>query len=140
MKLVFAFMALFFGQAFACSCEEWGSAREMLSTSDMAYVGTFVGSRAGGVSPDSEQPLRLNNFRVEQAFKPRRIGPKASVRAEIGDGANCGADFTRGKKYLIFAYRHEGKLYTDSCSYSPVTNTRKMRALLKALTIASQGL
>lgn len=136
MKLLIALTSLFSASVYACSCAQWGTARELLSEYNVAYVGTLVGSRDGGISPDGD-PVRLNSFNVIKAFKPRTLRKKFSVRSQQGDGANCGTMFTRSTPYLIFGYTYRGKTYTDLCSYRAIDSSREMRTLLRDLARAS---
>ena len=136
MKLMITLLTQFSASAYACSCSQWGTARQLLSEYDVAYVGTLAGSRDGGISPDGD-PVRLNTFKVLKAFKPRTLRKKFSLRSQQGDGGNCGTMFTRNTSYLVFGYTYRGRTYTDLCSYRAIDNSREMRTLLRDLDRAS---
>jgi len=137
MKSLALALVLFAGNALACSCADWGTAREMLRTADAAFLGNLAAARVGETSPDSGEPLMVTTFPTIKAFKPLNAR-KFVVRSEKGDGGNCGTDFQRGIVYLVFAYKHEGKLYTDACSISSGPEDREMRAFLIDLERASR--
>jgi hypothetical protein len=132
-----AFLVLFAGNALACSCSDWGTAREMLADADAAFLGNVASARVGEISRDSGEPLMVTTFRTIKAYKPLNAR-KFIVRSEKGDGGNCGTDFQRGVIYLVFAYKSGGKLYTDSCSISQGPVDREMRAFLLDLERASR--
>ena len=137
MKLLVVALSLFIGSAYACSCGEWGSAREMLSTAKTAFVGTVASSRLGEISSDSGDLLTLTNFSIVRSFKPRALR-KMTTRSEVGDGANCGTSFVVGQSYLVFGYAFEGKIYTDLCSFQPMTGARSQINFLRDLDRASR--
>ncbi len=117
MKAVAALLfALCSFQAFACSCEEITpeNVRESLRQADAVFLGTpTTDSRT--IRRDEYSETVTTTFRVHKSFKnaPRRI----RLRSERSDGANCGVDFKRGEgKFIVFAYRDEGRLTTDGCS------------------------
>ena len=138
MKLLVVALSLFIGNAFACSCSEWGTPREMLSDAKVAFVGMVASARAAEMSPDSGELLTLTNFRVTQSFKPRGLR-KAQTRSEVGDGGNCGTQFQVGQSYLVFGYAHEGKVYTDDCSIQLITGERSQNVYLRGLERASRS-
>lgn len=137
MKLLVVALSLFIGNAYACSCGEWGTAREMLSGSKAAFVGTVASARLGEMSPDSGNRLTLTNFVITNSFKPRGLR-KATTRSEVGDGGNCGTNFQVGQSYLIFAYEYEGKIYTDDCSLQMIDGSRSQNVFIRSLERASR--
>ena len=137
MKLLVVALSLFISSAYACSCGEWGSAREMLSGSKAAFVGTVVATSLGEISPDSGEPLALTKFLITTSFKPRGRR-SAMTRSEVGDGGNCGTNFAVGESYLLFAYEFEGKIYTDLCSIQPINGSRTQNIFLRDLYRASR--
>lgn len=138
MKLLVVALSMFVGSAFACSCAEWGTAREMLSGARTAFVGTVVSARPGELSSDSGERLTITNFRIVRSFKPRGLR-KATTRSEVGDGGNCGTQFRVGQSYLVFGYAYEGKVYTDDCSLQPITGERSQNNFLRSLELTSRS-
>ena len=137
MKLLVVALSLFISSAYACSCGEWGSAREMLSGSKAAFVGTVAATSLGEISPDTGERLALTKFLITKSFKPRGLR-KATTRSEVGDGGNCGTQFQVGQSYLVFGYAHEGKVYTDDCSIQLITGERSQNVYLRGLERASR--
>jgi hypothetical protein len=138
MKVFALVLSLFTGSAFACSCSEWGTARQMLRDYDVAFVGSYISSVIGGTTPDGD-PMVTTNMAVLKGFKGT-TSSKIVVRSTPGDGANCGTNFITGQKYLVFSYKYRGRNYTDGCSYDVMQNTREQRSFLRALEIASRSL
>ena len=138
MKALILLVSLFLGNAYACSCAEWGTAAEILKEVDVAFVGTYV---KGVIIPtDAQEANRKTTFKVNRAFKPRPMRTnKSIVRSTRGDGANCGTYFGRGGRYLILGYKDaSGNIYTDDCSTRVVRNTPEMIALLLEFEAASK--
>ena len=136
MKTLVVVLSLFIGNALACSCGQWGTAREILADADSVFVGKLIRSRIGGISPETGSPLVASSFSVLRSYKPQGLNMK-TVLSEKGDGANCGTQFQKGVSYLILGFTVRGRTYTDFCSYKLVNNSRSMRALLAELQAAS---
>lgn len=139
MKTLVIALFVFAGNALACSCAEWGTAREVLADTNAAFLGTV--QSASNIPEDSQEANRSTTFLVKKAFKPRFLRRTFSVRSTLGDGANCGTDFRRGETYLILAYRDPatGLHYTSACDLRYMDNSREMRALIKEFTRASSS-
>ncbi len=139
MKLLVVLISLFVGNAFACSCAEWGNAREMLVSAQAAFVGMPVNARRGEINPESGESFVVTSFRVLRSFKPRSM-ERVFTHSDQGNGGNCGTNFRTGVAYLVFAYKHEGKLYTDSCSLKEVStsSSREMNRFLRELEYLSR--
>lgn len=139
MKALFLALVLISSNALACSCADFrdSSAATILAEAEYAFVGSYISAKTDGTFPDSTITQMVTTFRVKEAFKPKNMRSKIVVRSEKGDGANCGTGFKRGGKYLIFAYKNNGRIYTDGCSYDDVDGSSEIDSLILALRAAS---
>ncbi|WP_344939830.1 hypothetical protein [Actinomadura miaoliensis] len=99
-------------QACACSCAAV-SEREAFRNADVVFTGRLV---------DRVRPLRLFNgsddpvtlvFDVE-AVNKGEAARRQSVVTASSEGS-CGIDAQKGRKYLVFADRVDGRLRSDLC-------------------------
>ena len=107
----------------ACTCGG-GSPCEAYAGASVVFVGrvTQTGVKAASRSfPANAMSTTFTNggvtsaqFRVEEAF----LGVRG-VRIDIsGEGTTCDYSFTRGERYLVFAYKNSetGTFHTNICS------------------------
>ncbi|HEV3468120.1 MAG TPA: carboxypeptidase regulatory-like domain-containing protein [Pyrinomonadaceae bacterium] len=105
------------GRASGCSCAVPGPPCQEYGRASAVFVGTVVGlqtSKRGGGR--YEFAPRVFRFSVEQAFSGVE-GAEVEVATGRG-GADCGYNFRKGEKYLVYAYRgaEGGRLSTGICS------------------------
>lgn len=137
--VLIAFCAFFsLQQAHACSCSAWGNATTMLSAYNAAFVVTpLSNSLPTGIIEDG-QPMQRTLMSQLMHFKGP-VQAKINILSAHDDGANCGANFRKNSdKFLVFAYYHLGRYYTDFCSVRRVNPTdRAMNTFLHQLEAAS---
>ena len=106
-------------QVFACSCEEWGGAKEMIKYSDFAVLAVPTEDSRFSESSDGDftYTVAKTGMKIVKRYKGK-YKKFFYLTTEKGDGANCGAHF---KKYeglfLIFGgIDAKGHYVSDSCS------------------------
>jgi 5-hydroxyisourate hydrolase-like protein (transthyretin family) len=110
--------ALLAREARACSCAFGGGAvcQEYWRT-DVVFVGAVVGESKFTVEEGSyKHTMRLVRLSVEQ---PLRGIEASEVEVATGwGGGDCGYQFKRGERYVVYADRGEkdGRLYTGICT------------------------
>ncbi|NAS22209.1 hypothetical protein GT755_10995 [Herbidospora sp. NEAU-GS84] len=95
--------------AYACKCA-LTPVKERVQNSAVVFTGVATGFKAAG------SPVRQHvyTFRADHAYKGK---PKATVKVATNtESAACGVKFARGARYLVFAYKSDGRLVTGSCS------------------------
>ncbi|WP_198169538.1 hypothetical protein [Herbidospora daliensis] len=97
--------------SYACSCMPPEVPRH-LKSSALVFTGTVKTVRRPKDRWDPERPVTYS-FRVDHAYKgkPKRV---VSVGTPTQTAA-CGAEFSRGARYLVFVYKWEGRLATNMC-------------------------
>ena len=108
------------GPAVACSCAFPQSPAQHLEISDVVFKGRVLRS-SGDIS------RAATTFRVETALKGKAAG-ELTVDHTV-PGAACGLTFTPGETTLVFAYRSQGKLWTNACSRARFTEAEYRAAL-----------
>ena len=98
----------------ACSCVP-ATPRQHAKRADVVFTGRVtwitVARDDNGLLGDERVRVR---FAVGRRYKGR-IRPR--VRIHTGTTGNtCRFIFRKGKRYTVFAYRHEGRLMTNICS------------------------
>lgn len=134
LSLLSFFVLSSFESAYACSCQEWGSAAETLEKADAAFLGIPAISTEhlpGILWADAKTEFTVvRNFKGVPSKKLEVYSPW------VGDsgGANCGAGWEKDEgQYLILAYEENGKWYTSSCSYSSAEGA-KMAKFVRELS------
>lgn len=70
----------------------------------------------------SDRPIRYT-FRVLEGFGGTR--PGTAVVTSAAEGASCGYRFEQGRRYVVYASRHDGALRAGLCSLTgPVSDPR----------------
>jgi hypothetical protein len=125
-------------QAFACSCglgfhgkNDWEIAKKEAEGTEVIFEGTperlemqwgplsaregdLISTSAGDFS-DMEFPRMVITFRVSRAYKAD-LGPEVQISTGLG-GGDCGAIFSPGLSYLVFAQRRTNlALIVSMCS------------------------
>lgn len=95
--------------AIACTCLVRDRAA-LIDAADVVFVGRAVGLRA---DPAGEVPMVRGTFDVSSVYKGS-IGRRVVVRT-AADAATCGASFSAGRRYAVFAGREAAALVTDVC-------------------------
>ncbi len=115
--LALALPAFLAREARACSCAFGGPAPcQAYWTADVVFVGAVVGESKFTVEEGPYKfPRRLVRLSVEQ---PLRGVEASEVEVATGwGGGDCGYEFQRGTRYVVYANRGEkdGRLYTGIC-------------------------
>jgi 5-hydroxyisourate hydrolase-like protein (transthyretin family) len=109
--------ALLAREASACSCAGGRAPCQEYWQADAVFVGEVVGESKFTVNEGSRQHTqRLVRLAVEQ---PLRGIEAAEVEVATGwGGGDCGYQFRRGVRYVVYADRDEkgGRLYTGTCT------------------------
>lgn len=119
---------------YACSCMQWGSAKEMLMSFDAAFLAIpSEASQTIGRDEDWGEDLMETKFSVVKSFKGKKLSTVA-LRSIRDSGANCGLDFQKDDRlWLIFATKEEDGTYSaNSCTISGLYSTED-RAFLREL-------
>ena len=99
-----------------CSCVGPGTPQSAVESATAVFTGTVVSVRETTQSTEHERwPVRVVRFRVDGAWKGVNA-PEVTVLTGMG-GGDCGLDFDRGLRYLVYAYGGAGrKLSTGLCT------------------------
>lgn len=119
---------------YACSCMEWGSAKEMLLSFDAAFLAIpSEASQVIGRDEDWSEDLIETKFSIVKNFKGKKLSTVA-LRSVRDTGANCGLDFQKDDRlWLIFATKEEDGTYSaNSCTISGLYSADE-RAFLRDL-------
>jgi 5-hydroxyisourate hydrolase-like protein (transthyretin family) len=109
--------ALLAREARACSCGGSGAPCQEYWQTDAVFVGAVVGESKFVVEEAGyKHTMRLVRLAVEQ---PLRGVEAAEVEVATGwGGGDCGYEFHRGMRYVVYADRDEkdGRLFTSMCT------------------------
>lgn len=103
-------------QVAACDCARMDLA-QAIQEAEVAFVGTLVGAAevaplpAEGMGPTEPVEYKWAVERSRDALD----GAELSIFAWPDDGANCGMSFAADERWLVLAYRTEGRLETNGC-------------------------
>jgi hypothetical protein len=102
--------------AFACSCVPF-SKPQIVENAALIFTGTATSasqpfSFTRACSQSSLDPINIA-FEVETVYKGD-VARRATVETVVG-GASCGAEFTVGKRYTVFATVSSGRVETNLC-------------------------
>lgn len=114
--LVIAFFSIDPRSAFACSCMPF-SKPQLVDNAALIFTGTATGasqvfSFTRACNTSSADPITVT-FEVETVYKGD-VTRRAAVETVVG-GASCGAEFTVGKRYTVFATVSSGRVETNLC-------------------------
>jgi hypothetical protein len=104
-----AFFAAVPSDAVACSCLQWGNPREELAKAQGGFVGVYLGRKARPGSPGAA----IYRFRVERRLKGR-FGKNIEV-VSANNGAACGLEVQKGKRYGLLLRRERGRWHSSLC-------------------------
>lgn len=117
LPALFAAALSFAGPCSTCRCVvPPPTPQSALESATAVFTGTVVSIRETTVSPEPGRwrPARMVGFRVDGAWKGVSA-PKVVVLTGMG-GGDCGLDFDRGARYLVYAHAGaDGKLSTGVC-------------------------
>ncbi|HSL21171.1 MAG TPA: hypothetical protein VK886_06515 [Vicinamibacterales bacterium] len=109
----------------ACFCSASGPPCQHYWAVDVVFAGTVRAietidvEMAGGTFPQ-----RLVHFNVAAAYRNAAPGPLDVVTGQ--GGGDCGYRFEVGKRYLVYAYKREGRLLASICSRTrPIENAQE---------------
>lgn len=121
VALVLATLALIAGAsspAIACSAPLTPpTEQQFVSRADVIFEGVYLSSRdpsAGASVVSSTDPIFFT-FAADRVLKGGPINSQVVV-SSTRDGASCGATFTAGIRYRVYARNISGSLVTDSVS------------------------
>ncbi len=121
VAVVLASLALIAGEsspAIACSpLPAPPTEQQFVSRADVIFEGVYLSSRdpgAGARVVSSADPIFFT-FVADRVLKGGPINSQVVV-ASARDGASCGATFTVGVRYRVYARNVSGSLVTDSVS------------------------
>ena len=127
----------------ACTCGGTGSPCESFGSAAAVFAGTVVAMRMNERPKQTERnDVRWNprvfKFSVEQSYLGV-AGTEVEVFTGFG-GGDCGYDFQIGRRYLVYAYRHDDQLYTGICTRTrPFSSATEDLAFLGTLSSAAPG-
>ena len=110
-SVVFVFVVEFVGfgtaPAFACECKETGDASLEFVHAKAVFVGEVI-------TLDDAKPDASVTFKIERAWK----GTKGETAVVLTDnrGKGCGFIFTKGTRYLVYAFGDQNVLRATICS------------------------
>ena len=101
--------------AMACSCVGWTQA-EAFAGANAVFVGVVVGPPGAG---EPDQPFAPDPatyvFAVEDVLKGQGLDRRVEVTSSWQSSA-CGAGFTLGQRWRVYAMSEAGQLSSSSCS------------------------
>jgi hypothetical protein len=129
---------------FACSCRQIRSECQLLDA-DAIFVGKVIETvPTKHLDMDKHSsPGYSMRFTVEKSLRGK-LGKEVTVETGWG-GGDCGTPLDRGKRFLIFAVKGKGKLWTGLCSGNQLlTNDSEIETIVapvrKAITIGKGSL
>lgn len=125
MLLVF----LFSNQVHACSCTPSGPPCQSFWQTDAVFLGTVRAKTVVTAEVDNETKRTAQQmsvrFLVEDVYRGLLGGNDVEIITGIG-AADCGYNFEKGKRYLVYANEYQNKLRTSICTRtSLLTDARK---------------
>lgn len=117
LTFAFAWLGLFTIEGIACSCIGVKPPCQAYWEASAVFLGTVNDSATVAILED-RQPIqqRLVRFSLEEVFRGEQKA-EAEVLTGLG-GGDCGFAFTKGERYLVYAYHNvqTGKLQVSVCS------------------------
>jgi Carboxypeptidase regulatory-like domain/Tissue inhibitor of metalloproteinase len=103
----------------ACSCASSGPPCQSFWQADAVFSATVVSKSVttidGGIDLKRKEQQVAVKLLVEDVFRGGLGGNDIEVITGMG-GGDCGYNFEKGKKYLVYAYEHQNKLHASICS------------------------
>jgi hypothetical protein len=106
--------------ALACSCGFPGY-REAIAMAEVAFVGTVVGATEPEQPGGDINPMATVAFDVSRSRDP--MPSPFELGVTFGGGANCGFDMAIGEEWLVIASAHEGRMQTNLCNGTALTDS-----------------
>lgn len=101
----------------ACSCINLENTEDKLENAAYAFTGEVVDIQTS--ASYANQEMQEVTVKIIDYWKPSNFPEPVSLKlyATKDTGANCGYNFIKGEKYIIYAYSdaETGKMYTNSC-------------------------
>lgn len=102
-------------EADACSCVAGIPLCETFWKTPVVFAGEVLQITLDPASRNPQYPAgRLVRFRVDRAWRGG-VSDRVVIHTGAG-GRDCGYDFERGVKYLVYAHQRDGRLSTGICS------------------------
>ena len=145
----FLFVALFFlmsayaYEAHACSCADSGPPCQAFWKTDAVFSATVISKsvvtvETGNESFPREQQIAVKLL-VEDTFRGSLGGNDVEIVTGMG-GGDCGYNFEKGRKYLIYASEYRGRLYAGICSRTrPLIEAAEDLAYFRNLPAENSG-
>ena len=115
LLLISLAIVLVSSEAGACTCERAGPPCEAVWAAPIVFTGEVIDITP---VPNQNGPQfmreRRVRFRVEQMWRGAKAA-ELEVMTGAG-GGDCGYDFERGGRYLVYTYAHRGVPWTGICS------------------------
>ena len=108
----------------ACSCA-MRELEEAIATADIAIVGTAV--RVEPFGRDDIGEAVMTTWAVEGS-RDAVATAELPIRSVADTGANCGASFAVGQRWLVLAYGSEGTVETNGCMQNRRLDTEDAEA------------
>ena len=107
-------------KSYACSCEEWDNANEMLKNADAVML-AMPSEDSNSIGSSDFGPLMKTGMKIIRKYKGK-YKKFFYLFVESDNSAACGTSFKKNDgMYLIFAYQKDGKYYSDICNLSVVS-------------------
>jgi Tissue inhibitor of metalloproteinase/Prealbumin-like fold domain len=112
-------LLLFVEKAQACSCAPSGPPCQAFWQADAVFIATvksksIVPTQADGETKRGEQLVSVI-FLVDEVYRGLLGGSDVEVFTGMG-GGDCGFNFEKGRRYLVYAQDYQNKLRTGICS------------------------
>ena len=131
LPLALVFLSLAGVDALACSCAysspcgEFGRAKvifagRMIEGSEK--LGNYKNKDGQEVSYEAGQV----RFAVDEVFKGDKVS-EITLSVSSNKDTSCEYSMTRGEKYLVYAYEHNGKLYTGVCTRTKLVSEERVK-------------
>ena len=145
----FLFLPIFFltsacaYEAHACSCADSGPPCQSFWKAEAVFSATVVSKsvitvESGNQRLPKEQQIAVK-FLVEDTFRGSLGGNDVEIVTGMG-GGDCGYNFEKGRKYLVYASEWHGRLYTGICSRTrPLNQADEDLAYFRNLPAENSG-
>lgn len=108
------------GVVLACSCAFPGYI-EAIASADVAFIGTVVGEEEPAGFDERPMPEARYAFSIARSKAPMTSPFELGV--VFGNGANCGFDMSLGEEYVVIASVWEGRLMSNLCHGTTLTES-----------------
>lgn len=117
--LLFLPFLLFVDKTLACSCAPAGPPCQAFWQADAVFLATVksksvVTTQVGGETGSPQQLVSVR-FLVDEVYRGLLGGSDVEVLTGMSS-ADCGFNFEKGKRYLVYAQEYQNKFRTSICS------------------------